>query len=171
MSDGIVRAVPVVPHVRKPRFDVAEWRERGAANYAEKREVELAARCVENPGYRLLESGELAEVNPERLKRLREEQFAVASGYHKHTMEQPCAACGSYDPELRSDPAHVGKTRGAGAKANRVLSLCRLCHIWEEANRDEFNEAFFDRHGVTPEEMAAARHEAYHRDHANRTPA
>jgi hypothetical protein len=106
----------------------------------------------------------LPRVNSRRIKRLREDQFAVASGYHRFVMEQPCAACGSFDPDLRSDPAHVGRTRGAGAKADRVLSLCRPCHLWEESNSG-FDEAFTDRHGVTPEEMAAYRFEIYHREH------
>lgn len=158
---------PAMP--AKRRFDYVEWRERGARIYAERREVELMARCVDDPGYRLLEQSELAEVNPERLKRLREEQFSVANGYHRHVMEQPCAACGSYDADIRSDPAHVGKTRGAGAKSDRVLPLCRDCHLWEHAEPGEFEAAFFDRHGVTPDEMAMARHEEYHRLYANQS--
>jgi hypothetical protein len=152
------------PRQRRP-FDHREWKRRGAERYAETRDAVLRERVADDPSYRVLEpGGPLPEINPERLKKLREEQFAVASGYHKWVMEQPCAACGSFDPDLRSDPAHVGRTRGAGAKADRVLSLCRPCHLWEESNSG-FDEAFKDRHGVTPAEMAAYRFEFYHREH------
>jgi hypothetical protein len=153
------------PRQRRP-FDHREWKRRGAERYAETRDAVLRERIAEDPSYRVLEpGGPLPEINPERLKKLREEQFAIASGYHKWVMEQPCAACGSFDPDLRSDPAHVGRTRGAGAKADRVLSLCRECHTFEGEHRDEFNAAFAERHGVTPEEMAAYRFEFYHREH------
>lgn len=99
-----------------------------------------------------------------REKKRREEQFAEASGYYRWVLEQPCAACGTYDSEVGSQPAHVGKTRGAGAKADRVLSLCPPCHLDEHANRRAFNAAFRVRHGVTPEEMAMYRYELYHRE-------
>jgi hypothetical protein len=99
-----------------------------------------------------------------RKTKRRDAQFAESSGYRKWVLEQPCAACGTYDPEAGSQPAHVGKTRGAGAKADRVLSLCWECHLWEGARRNEFNAAFSARHGVTTEEMARYRFEMFHRD-------
>lgn len=101
-----------------------------------------------------------------REQKRREEQFSEANGYRRWVLEQPCAACGSYHPDYGSQPAHVGRTRGAGAKADRVLSLCSDCHTWEGEHRNEFNAAFRARHGVTPEEMALYRHELYHRNPA-----
>lgn len=98
-----------------------------------------------------------------REKKRREVQFSEADGYRRWVLEQPCAACGSYDSEAGSQPAHVGRTRGAGAKADRLLSLCWECHLWEGARRNEFNAFFAARHGATPEEMAFYRYELYHR--------
>lgn len=97
-----------------------------------------------------------------REKKRREVQFSEADGYRKWVLEQPCAACGSYHPDEGSQPAHVGKTRGAGARADRLLSLCFDCHTWEHARRNEFNAYFYARHGVTPEQMAMYRYELFH---------
>lgn len=104
------------------------------------------------------------KINRKRMKRLREEQFGITSGYRKHVIEQPCAACGTYHPEYGSQPAHVGRTRGAGGKADAVLSLCQSCHSWEHEDSAGFGEAFRERHGVLPQEMAECRFEVYHRE-------
>ena len=70
--------------------------------------------------------------------------------------------CGSFDPEAGSQPAHVGRGRGAGAKAETVLPLCDPCHDWEHEDAPAFDQAFFDRHEVWPWEMAAFRYTSFH---------
>lgn len=108
--------------------------------------------------------GKLKPVNRKRLATLREVQFGISSGYHAWVMEQPCAACGSFNPNGRTEPAHVGQTRGAGARADKVLSLCRQCHQMEHDHKAEFTVAFYLRHGVLPVEMAAYRYYEFHKE-------
>jgi hypothetical protein len=63
----------------------------------------------------------LKKRNPERLARLRAEQFGE---YAEYIRQLPCCSCGAAPP---SEPSHV-RTRGAGGKMQDQVPHCRRCH-------------------------------------------
>ncbi len=63
----------------------------------------------------------LPAVNPERLERLREQQFGAKAEWIRGLA---CATCGAPAP---SDPSHV-RSRGAGGTAEDLIPQCRGCH-------------------------------------------
>lgn len=80
-------------------------------------------------------------VNPARLRKRREVQFARQSELARRL---PCFTCGAPPP---SDPSHI-KSRGADGKDDAVIPQCRPCH---RAFHSEGRFSFFTKRGLDPE--------------------
>lgn len=82
-------------------------------------------------------------VNPARLRKRREIQFARQSALARTL---PCCSCGAPPP---SDPSHL-KTRGSGGLDECVVPQCRRCHI---ALGNEGRHSFWQKRGLDPQRI------------------
>lgn len=78
---------------------------------------------------------------------MREQQFGISSGKREWIMVQRCCVTGhDGTPEWPIDPAHVGKTRAAGAGPEMMAPLWRPVH----SDFDSLPEAVFEaKYGVS----------------------
>ena len=97
----------------------------------------------------------LPKCNAKRLARVRAEQYgpeAFKDWIHK----QPCVSCGKPQNAEHSEiqQSHVGKTKGAGGRAEDCAPQCRKCHaILGDIGVDTF--AMLYHPGQTMKDVAA----------------
>ena len=93
----------------------------------------------------------LPQRNPKRLARLRAKQFGV-DGKREWVVGMGCFISGSSGTRDNPvDPAHIGKTRGAGADSTRILGLLRFPY---HDDYDNLPRAKFEaKHGVRHAEL------------------
>lgn len=118
-----------------------EWRERSVERYQDK--LRERARAGELKG---LERGsELADKNPERIKKLRAKQFGT-DGKREWIVSMPCCVSGESAGFWPIDPAHTGSpdpdergqsTRAAGADSTYMAPLLRPVHTHYDDLPDE----------------------------------